>query len=63
MARMEVTFCRYDSYFVEVDDALVDENLFDAEDAAIKAAEEKFFSDLRYPVASLYYDDVDVRLV
>ena len=53
MAKYNVIYTQYYSYTVEADN----------EDEAESMAYEEFEADMRYPVANLYYDDVEIECV
>lgn len=51
MAKYNVTYTQYYTYTVEADN----------EDEAESLAYEEFESDMRYPVANLWYDDIEIE--
>ena len=51
MARFKVTYTQYSSYEVEAEN----------EQEALTIAYYDFESDMRYPAANTFYDDVDVE--
>lgn len=58
MKKATVTFIKYHTYEVEISDETYENGHgWDA----IEIAEEKFKSDMRYPVADISYDDVEVE--
>ena len=61
MAIAHVTFTRYYSYEVEIDDNLYDEDPWAAEEQAIDDAREQYEALKRQPVADTTYDEVEVE--
>lgn len=61
MALAHVTFIRYYQYEIEVDDDLYEDNPCEAEEKAIKEAEEEFCRLQRRPIADLTYDEAEVE--
>jgi hypothetical protein len=53
MAKYNVTYIQYHSYTVEAE----------SEDEAEYVAYKEFETDMRYPVANLYYDDFEIECV
>jgi len=61
MAIAHVTFTKYYTYEIEVDDALYDEDICEAEDKAIDEAYEMFFREQCIPMADTTYDEVEIE--
>ena len=53
MSKYNVTYVQYHSYTVEAD----------SEDEAEFIAYNEFVSDMRHPVASTYYDDIEIECI
>lgn len=53
MSTYNVTYIQYHSYTVEADN----------EDEAESLAYDMFESDMRYPVANTFYDDIEIECV
>lgn len=61
MAIAHVTFTRYYSYEVEIDDELYEEDIEAAEEQAIEDAYEQYEVLKRQPIADVSYDEVEVE--
>ena len=53
MGKYNITYVQYHSYTIEADN----------EDEAERLAYKEFESDMRYPVASTYYDNIEIECV
>jgi hypothetical protein len=53
MSKYNITYVQYHSYTIEADN----------EDEAERLAYKEFEADMRYPVANLYYDDIEIECV
>lgn len=61
MTTARVTFVRYYTYEVEVDDEVYEEDIDQAEDEALDQAYDCFKTEQYRPIADIDYDEVEIE--